>query len=284
MPSFIIEPWYFYTVIRLVATDMDGTFLCGNRKLIQQNIESVQKLTDSGVLFCLASGRGISTITPFWKELGMTGPTVSSNGAYVIDQHGAVVVDNSLPLDVVKSLLEYATEHSVHVNVYSGDQIYFSQKGDFGDLYRTRTGCNPIYVDSHLLHEKAATKLLFVDHPEGIIKHTAATRRILEKFNISVVISEPDYLEFLPDGINKGIGLARLADHLGFESHEVAAIGDWTNDLEMLQWVGLSGCVANAAPEIKEIAAQVYSSNEEFGFSEFAETILKHNSEGILIS
>lgn len=261
---------------------MDGTFLCDNRKLIAQNIEAVKRLREAGIIFCLASGRGISTIRPFWEQLGFTGPTVSSNGAFVVDEFGKVVANHALPDHVVKRLLEYARTESVHVNVYSGDHIFFSQDGEFAQLYRTRTGCEPLIQNLEDLGSHSATKLLFVDHPDQIVRHTLATKQILADQNISIVISEPDYLEFLPCGINKGNGLASLAAHLGLKAHEVAAIGDWTNDVEMLLWVGHSGCVANAAPEVVDVAKKLYSSNSNFGFTEFVTDILELKLGGII--
>jgi len=262
---------------------MDGTFLSSDRKLLPKNVELVHRLLESGVIFCLASGRGISTIQPFWNELGITGPTVSSNGAYVIDQVGTMVANHSLPTNIVAELINYATTHSVHVNLYSGDEIFFSQEGEFADLYRIRTGCFPTIQTFAQLTSIPATKLLFVDHPERIIQHTSAAKDILAGSNIAVVVSEPDYLEFLPIGINKGIGLAKLASFLEIESNEVAAIGDWTNDLEMLKWAGFSACVANAAPEIHAIAKKCYSTNDDFGFAEFAADVLNLNLRGIMI-
>lgn len=271
------------SVIRLVATDMDGTFLSSDRRLLPQNVEMVHKLLEAGIIFCLASGRGISTIQPFWQELGITGPTVSSNGAYVIDHRGTTVANHSLPTNIVAELINYATSHSIHVNLYSGDEIFFSQEGEFADLYRTRTGCFPTIQTFAQLTSKSATKLLFVDHPDRITQHTSAAREILAGTNIAIVVSEPDYLEFLPIGINKGIGLAKLASFLKIEPNEVAAIGDWTNDLEMLKWAGFSGCVANAAPEIQSIAKNSYSSNDDLGFAEFAADVLYLNLRGIMI-
>lgn len=269
-------------MIRLVATDMDGTFLTSDRKLLPKNVEMVHQLLEAGITFCLASGRGISTIEPFWHELGVKGPTVSSNGAFVIDHAGTTIANHALPEQIVTQLIQYAQTHSIHVNLYSGDEIFFSQDGEFADLYRLRTGCFPTIQSLAELNSLSATKLLFVDHPERIIHHTEEVRKILAGTDIAIVISEPDYLEFLPIGINKGIGLAKLAESLGIAASEVAAIGDWTNDLEMLTWAGFSACVSNAALEIKAVAQKSYGSNDEGGFSEFAEDILKFNLGGIM--
>ena len=58
--------------------------------------------------------------------------------------------------------------------------------------------------------------------------------------------SGPEYLEILPANANKGNGLAKLAQYLHLDRSEIAAIGDYRNDLEMLDWVGTAGAVARS--------------------------------------
>jgi hydroxymethylpyrimidine pyrophosphatase-like HAD family hydrolase len=49
-----------------------------------------------------------------------------------------------------------------------------------------------------------------------------------------------------PHGCNKGAALARLADRLGVERENVAAVGDWYNDVTMLKWAGRSFAMGQA--------------------------------------
>ena len=81
--------------------------------------------------------------------------------------------------------------------------------------------------------------------------------------------SGPEYLEILPNQANKGNGLAKLAQYLNLDQSEIAAIGDYRNDLEMLNWVGTAGAVKNALPEVISLAQIVVKSNEEGGVAEF---------------
>jgi hydroxymethylpyrimidine pyrophosphatase-like HAD family hydrolase len=50
---------------------------------------------------------------------------------------------------------------------------------------------------------------------------------------------------------------------------EVAAVGDYLNDLEMVRWAGFSGAVANATSEVREQADLVVASNDHGGAAEF---------------
>ena len=62
-----------------------------------------------------------------------------------------------------------------------------------------------------------------------------------------------------------GIALQRIARRIGAAREQVAAIGDASNDLGMIEWAGLGLAVANAAPEVRALANAVVPSNDENG-------------------
>ena len=66
--------------------------------------------------------------------------------------------------------------------------------------------------------------------------------------------SDPSYLEFMAEGVNKGAGLQAAAESLGLSRQEVMAVGDGHNDLPMLRWAGLSVAMGNASREVKQAA------------------------------
>ena len=262
-------------MIRLIATDLDGTFLNSDRKVSAENLAAVKECIEAGIIFCLASGRGISTMEPIAQQIGILGPIVSSNGGYVTDLNGEDVYHYSVPAEARKVILDYARDNKVHVNCYNRRTINFSQPGEFADLYSHRTGCIAGFQTLEDMALDEPTKLLYIDHPENIVRHRAALTPLLAPHNISVVVSEVDYVEFLPPGINKGNGLKALCEKLEIGQHEVAAIGDWWNDQEMVEWAAVSGAVANAAPEIKAVAQIHVANNNEHGVAEFISKVLK---------
>ena len=66
-------------------------------------------------------------------------------------------------------------------------------------------------------------------------------------------------------GVHKGRALQQLAEHLGLGMDEVMAIGDSDNDLTMLQMAGLGVAMANAAPNVRDIADAVTLDNASNG-------------------
>ena len=58
-----------------------------------------------------------------------------------------------------------------------------------------------------------------------------------------------------------------MENHLTIDAQDVIAFGDNFNDLDMLQYAGLSIAMGNAPDEIKRAAKEVTASNNEDGIA-----------------
>ena len=59
-----------------------------------------------------------------------------------------------------------------------------------------------------------------------------------------------------------------LCERRGISAEDVIAFGDMPNDLPMLLWAGHAVAVANAHPEVLEVADEVTLSNDDDGVAE----------------
>lgn len=76
--------------------------------------------------------------------------------------------------------------------------------------------------------------------------------------------------------IHKGPAFLELAEELGLQPQQLAYMGDDVNDLPAMSRAGLSGCPANAVPEVLESVHFVSTKNGGHGaVREFIELILK---------
>lgn len=264
--------------IRLIALDLDGTLLGSDRQMSRENVEALMRATEEGVIVCLASGRAPSTILPFKESFGLRGPVVSCNGAFVMDEDGSEIHHTCLPDSAKKILIDLAEAEGIHTNLYSRSLVHFSSRGDFANTYMQRTGLkNPEWTNHTGMRGLDATKVLFMDHPERISAINEQLQASLPTTEANIVLSEADYIEFLSPGVHKGGGLQALADSLGIAAEETAAIGDYLNDLEMVEWAGFGAAVGNARDEVKEAAKEVFPSNDEHGAAVFVDHILSLN-------
>ncbi|MBX3095981.1 MAG: HAD family phosphatase [Fimbriimonadaceae bacterium] len=265
---------------RLIAVDLDGTLLTPDRLPHPRSVEALLEAQGKGVSVVLASGRALRTIQPIASETGIHGPIVSANGAYVVASDETVVVDECLSPSIVEGLIALAQNQGVHVNGYTASEVLMSKAGYYHDLYRERTGLrdSPV-VGYEGMQARPLTKLLYFAEPE-VIESLLPELSKMSKGGAEIVRSEADYVEFLPYGITKGTGLTRLADSMGIVRTEVAAIGDYYNDWEMLEWAGYSGAMAGAPADIRAKVDFVAPSNVDGGVADFVASAM--NLERVL--
>jgi Cof subfamily protein (haloacid dehalogenase superfamily) len=263
------------TRLRLAAFDMDGTLLNSSRELDQETIHAVRDAQEAGLIICLASGRAISTILPWAEVAGIEGPIVSCNGAYVVDADRNEVHHDHLAGKTSDHLIQFGRENQIHTNVYSGLDIHFSSLGSYGQEYMRRARfISPIETDYEEMLGLTATKVLYMGPAEQIDEVHAHLEDSLSDGQAAIVRSEADYVEFLPFGINKGAGLMKAAAHLGIAQAETAAIGDYWNDLEMIEWAGFSAAVDNAVDGVKDAADVVVPHHDQGGAVAFLEQVV----------
>lgn len=259
---------------------MDGTLLNGERRLSQTNIEAVKRATSAGIHVALASGRTLPSMRPFANQLGLEGPFVCANGAHVVGHHGEELAFHELARAPKQTVLEFAARNGNHVNAYTRDELLFNHASPWGEMYRSRLrSMVPKIATTEQILEAHVSKVMFVADPDEIPAMRASLLGLIAESEARAIESEPEYLEFLSPDADKCAGLVLLCSRLGIDRTEVAAIGDYLNDLEMLRWAGVSAGVANAHPDVLSSVDCQVPSNEDNGVAEFIDSILKSKRE-----
>ncbi|ADL59038.1 phosphoglycolate phosphatase [Methanothermobacter marburgensis] len=130
-----------------------------------------------------------------------------------------------------------------------------------GDIEKAETAYN------HLREIHPVRKVQFSDLRLSEVAITReipvqAIREALEGFDVEVY--DTGFAVHLTDPeVNKGSSLKLVAESMGIEMSDVMAIGDSENDIEFLERAGFSVAVANADPELREMAD--YVTAREYG-------------------
>ncbi|MFE1878228.1 HAD hydrolase family protein, partial [Streptomyces diastatochromogenes] len=95
----------------------------------------------------------------------------------------------------------------------------------------------------------------------------AATARSVVGSLATVTMSGPGTVELQPCGITKATGLALAAEYLGIAADRALAFGDMPNDIPMFDWAARGVAMANAHPELKAVADEITTSNEDGGLA-----------------
>jgi HAD superfamily hydrolase (TIGR01484 family) len=121
-----------------------------------------------------------------------------------------------------------------------------------------------------LSNEKTIMKVIFEHRDPDVLQKIADTVNAQLADRVLTTFSSNRYVEFNPKGSDKGSAGLELADMLGISRNEVAALGDNLNDAAQIKAAGVGVAVANAKPEIKEMADLVLSkTNNEGAVAEF---------------
>jgi hydroxymethylpyrimidine pyrophosphatase-like HAD family hydrolase len=259
-------------VIRLVATDLDGTLLHTDGTVTARTRSTLTAVEDLGVTVVFVTGRPVRWMADLWEHVGGHGLAVCSNGGIVYDVHArAVRTVRAIPVDVGLQVAEVLRE------AIPGTTFGVERAGGFGmePAFREREGL-PDDLEIGALDRifGSDTVKLLARHPtrepeafwaevEALVGHHVVTT--WSSLGALVEISAP--------GVTKASTLAMLCAELGIASEHVAAFGDMPNDLAMLAWAGASYAMANAHPSVLELADRRAPSNEDDGVAAVLEEL-----------
>ena len=265
--------------LKLIAMDLDGTVLRADQSIHPSLPDAFRLAHDRGIDLAIATGRAYQSTRQIAQGFGFRGPMICSNGAHVLspehDTIGAVFLDP----EVQAAALRYAHENHIHVSAYGPEGVRTIRDSEWLAKYKLLVrGLDIPIVGLDALLAAELFKLVLICKADELASHRTYFSSFVAQDRAQLTESGPEYLEILPVDANKSNGLAKLAKFMRLDRNEIAAIGDYRNDLEMLSWVGFSGAVENALPEVKSIAQIVCKSNEEGGVAEFIERCILLNS------
>jgi Cof subfamily protein (haloacid dehalogenase superfamily) len=253
---------------RIIALDLDGTLLDDRGQVSAVDAAALGDFARSGGIVVLASGRMTANIQPFYHTLGLDGPVIAYNGAMARDSNangGRVILETPLPARYADELMDYTGRERFHLNYYLDEVLYARDDPDvqrFADLYSRQTGAVFHFVpDLERFRGREPTKCILITDPTDPEKPNPRHRDELYELwlarwasQVTVMKTNPEYLEFYHREASKGTALAAIAQHCRVDPSFTLAFGDNHNDIPLLESAGCGVAVANARPEVKAIA------------------------------
>ena len=225
----------------LLVSDIDGTFVDSDKKSIPKNLEAVKYFTDNGGLFTFATGRFEQGKEIKEMAKYMNAPAICANGASLYDFQNdeliySIVIDGGEIIDKLLKIKETYPEALVRFT-YSEKIVYIDDKTppiDRYDWYK-------VVID----YRNQA-----LDEIREDIETTYGDRYYYSK-------SEPHLFEILDKTATKGTMITYLRGYLDGKYNKkfkVYAIGDFENDIPMLQFANFAVCPENALPIVKAVS------------------------------
>lgn len=275
--------------IRLIAIDVDGTLLNSKTQLTPATLAALRDAAGHGIQIVIATGRLLTEFTELARQLSMMRYTVTCTGAQVLDlQTGRDIYRHALTADQMRHLYALLSPLDVLFQVFSDHDHHIHN--DAAYVARAEAFCGPELAHLMRTHHITEPNLSeFVANYQGITNKVhlffadpavkAEAIALLRDEPFDIMDSMPNDLEIMPRGVDKAVGLAHLADHLGLDRSQIMAIGDGGNDAAMLRYAGLGVAMKNASDEAKAAADRVLAyTNDEDGVARAVETILKNGT------
>jgi hypothetical protein len=297
-------------MIRLLALDIDGTLLDSNGQLPDANRQAIARALELGVEVALATGRRFDFARPVFEQLPAPLTLILSNGAVVKRRDGETLMKRLLPRDVARQVLaavpqhrhEAAVtfdrphaaqiiyqsidwEHPRHARFFAANRPYLAEVDPLEDCLTE----DPVQVmftgtcsDMRELFNVLRSDASAGPATPGVSSGTAKRAAIVDEapdHRYSVALTEYEFRDFslvdiLQAGCSKGTALADWARERGYARHEIMAVGDNLNDLEMLEFAGCPVVMGNSIPDLRERGWQVTATNDEAGVARAVETFI----------
>lgn len=262
----------------IIMSDMDGTLLTSDKKISEKDLLAIKKFVSLGGKFTVATGRTLESFKQYQEILDLKIPVILYNGGVIYDYPNENVIyaeylpDNAREIteDLIKAMPEIGGE-VLRLNKTSVFRNNYYQK-----VHTYLCGVTPEYVQLSDIPDGKWLKVLFAMSPEEI---STIENIILQKnyTNVEFVKSSGIFMEMLPHNTSKGLALEKYRNFTGMNDYKFVAIGDFDNDIEMIENADFGVCPSNAERSVKEVSDMVLKNSCENGaVSELIDYIIKN--------
>lgn len=280
-------------MIKLVASDLDGTIIDKNNFIVDDNFKAIEYLNNNNTSFVICTGKTYPITKNICSKINAT-YGIFGNGNQIINlKTGQEIYKNLLSVDDILTCINIAKNHNLHVHIYTDKEVV-SEELLYLDLrnYKLQTSTKSEHamefkivddIKNYIKTNKPKVCKLVISSnnstnsvKEEILSKldvSATTIRKFGKYKDIVLDKEYEYIDVMPQGVNKNTALKILGDYLNVSSTEMLTIGDNLNDLDMVKNAGVGVAVANAYDELKQIAN--YTTTKSVDNGGFAEAVYK---------
>ena len=261
-------------MIRLIATDLDGTLLAPDGGLSARTVAAIAAAAAAGIEVVAATGRSFRTAGHRLRSAPELRTVVCSNGALVYDLHEErIEMTRPMGGDEMRHLFAHLRERIPRLR-FGWETVHgFGIEADFGPPPGDSAHDATLLAGPQDAADVDEAIKAFIAHPT--VEQVDLQRLVAPELprSLNGPTSGARFIEVTAAGVDKGATLAMVAAARGVAPGEVLAIGDQMNDESLLRWAGVSVAMGNARPEIKGLADLIAPPCAEDGAAQTIERV-----------
>ena len=261
---------------KIVFFDLDGTLLTSKKEILQENIEAIKKARNNGIEICICSGRPITAAKKYKEMSGAGRYIISTNGAEIFDtEENEELFSVSLEQQFCINLYEYAVKNNLFMRI---DTKY----GRYVNIERYKILDDMLFQEDYKKFFKGNNILQFsigsrdskiIDEIVKEIKQDCNIS-IANRFASGMLPDELDIINIVNSCASKGNAILGLCKYLKIPQKDSIGFGDDYNDISMMNSVGYGVAMGNSFDEVKAVAKEIITTNDEPGIAKFLNNLI----------
>jgi HAD superfamily hydrolase (TIGR01484 family) len=261
---------------KLLAVDLDGTLLDTRGRPHEKDVRALRALAATGVPVSIVTGRLYSGTRDAAVALGIGGPVACVDGSHVVDaQSHATLLHHGIAGQAALRLRDKLAESGAATYVFAQDFIVHDDAGSpflgYVSTWSTDVRRAPSVADHGVWTDAAGVTAVVAvgtaaqidEAVEGIIRDVGDAAQVV-MFPVRRLAGSWALITRAA-GRSKGSALRWIAAHHGCELYETVCVGDWMNDVPMLEIAGRAYAMGHAPDEVKAVATDLLPETSESG-------------------
>lgn len=254
-------------MIKLIISDMDGTFLNSDSKFNQEYFKKIHEdMKRMYITFAACTGKQCERVEKIFGEelssdiwiLGDSATRIKHKGNYIYQS----LLPNKIGLDIIAKLNEIADDYVIIACTPTAAYVKNTTRDQ--DIKKARGSYEILETIENLADITENFVKITVYDPQLRSFETVKELAIFQD-RAYVVASEAAWIDISNLNVHKGTTVAQLQSILNIDKSETIAFGDGFNDIELFSQAGISVAMKNAFEEVKIQADFITKSNDEDG-------------------
>ena len=260
--------------MKLLALDLDGTTVNDKGQITNETLLSIELAKKYHAVVCFVTGRSEFEVESLSSHVAKGDYLIVDTGAKVINiKDRSLLFHRSIEPDEARVVIDHFIKRRRLLHVKSGfywgvtlfdeSVAAFAKFAEFEPVLIRNAEDTPLEkIDSFCVYGYQSKNMI---------------NRLIERkgMNLYTLHSQYRYYDILRHDINKWVGVQYLAEHLGIPREDIIAVGNFTNDIEMVSFSGIGVAVKNASDDVKNVADYVTKrSNNENAIGEIVEKFI----------